>query len=111
MNTILGNQISSGVYFIIQVLPAHVTINTRAPVTAITCTAAIINIQYSIAFIGQQVVKKIFAKIRAPAVVYILQIAGSMHKYYGCIIFFAGCRFIQAGMYFLAIAGSDGENF
>src|SRR4030095_4768109 len=48
-----------------KVLPAHVTINPRSPVTAISCTATIVNVQYKVTVICEHIVKHKFTKIIA----------------------------------------------
>ena len=42
---------------ITQIFSTHMTIDARSPITAITGTAAIINIQYIITIIGKQIVE------------------------------------------------------
>src|SRR5258708_20347271 len=78
--SLLLHQVFDTIYLVAEVFTAHMAVDPGPPIPAITCAAPIVDVQYGISVIRQQVVEHIFAEVAAPPLVGILQIPGSMDE-------------------------------
>src|SRR6056297_252352 len=87
------------------------TVNTRAPISTVTCTATVINIKNGIAIVYQKVVEHILSKIGTPPLVRILKVTCAVHKNHSGLVFNRSFGLIQSGVDFCAIGCVEGDNF
>src|SRR5258708_39976185 len=76
--SLLLPQVFDTISLVAEVFTAHMAVDPGPPIPAITRAAPVVDVQYGISVIRQQVVEHIFSEVAAPPLVGILQIPGSM---------------------------------
>src|SRR5882757_2200600 len=98
----LFHQVSDAIHLVAEVLSSHMTVDSCPPVPSVSCTAAVIYIEYGISVISQEVVEQVFPEIAAPPFMGVLQISCSMDEDDGRVGDSAGLvafgRTIEPGM-------------
>ncbi len=72
IHAITRGQKTRPVHLIAEVFAAHVPVDGRAPVAAISFAGAKINVEYGISVVGEEVVKHELPRVGTPPAVYVL---------------------------------------
>ena len=111
IHPVIFRQPISRIHMVGKVFATHKAVDTRAPVASVTRRPPVINVEYGIALIDQQVMKHILSKILTPPLMSILQIARTMHKHYRFSVGLHGpVGFIQSGINRLPVPCRDHDD-
>jgi hypothetical protein len=68
-------QVFYAIHLVGEVFSSHMAIDAGAPISAIACTASVIDVEDGVAIVSEQVVEHIFPEVAAPPFMGILEIA------------------------------------
>lgn len=65
-----------------EISATHPAIDRRTPIASIPSARTVVHIEDDVSLAGQQLVEHVLTRVRAPEVVHVVQVAGTMHEHH-----------------------------